>query len=332
MIRQFNIRDLPLVHRLGEAGRVLEAEASLIDNPHPVRSALLNRIVGRQYYTYVWKAENGSGEAFAQLKCVEECSTARIVYLGTSQDHQDPDKLSSVDEDLWLPLLDDLMKAAGEHGAHNLIAEVSETGPELPVLRKAGFAVYTRQDIWMVGETDNDAEPADLQNYRELDDWDVFVLYSNIVPRLIQSVEPNPPINSGENWVLREGNELTTLIHIKKGTAADWMRLFIHPNADTKPKHIIRTALEYGKPTDERPIYCCVRRYQSWLQGPLQESGFKYWGSQVVMVKHTTKSVKQQATVKQLGLEAQAVSGSSTLIQGFSQSNGKSQTSTKRSN
>lgn len=322
MIRFFNLRDLPLVHRLAEKGVVLEAEAALTDIPHPVRSALLNRLVGRQYFTYVWKSENDQGAAFVQVRCLDDCSTARLIFLGAASNTENPDNQNNIEEDIWLPLLDDLIAATGKRGAHNLIAEVDETGCELPVLRKAGFAVYTRQDIWMNDSYGDTLEPAELRDYREIDDWDVFVLYSNIVPRLIQSVEPNPPISSGVNLVLREGNELTALVHLNKGPSASWMRLFIHPNADTKPKKIISTALKSGKPSKERPVYCCVRRYQSWLQGPLQEAGFRFWGSQAVMVKHMTKAVKQQASVKQLGLEAQAVPGSSTLVQGFSHSKG----------
>lgn len=321
MIRLFNLRDLPLLYRLADYGVVLEAEAALTDSPHPVRSALLNRLVGRQYFTYVWKSDNDNGEAFVQVRCIEDCSTARLIYLGAAFNRHDPEPYKNA-EDIWLPLLDDLIAATGRRGSHNLIAEVDETGYELPILRKAGFAVYTRQDIWKNESYAKDIEPADLCDHQEIDDWDVFVLYSNIVPRLIQSVEPNPPIHSGDNWVLREGNELTALVHLSKGPSASWMRLFIHPNAHTKPKTIIRAAMESGKPSAERPIYCCVRRYQSWLQTPLQEAGFQFWGSQAVMVKHMTKAVKQQTTVTQLGLETQAVPGSSTLVQGFSHSNG----------
>ena len=323
MIRLFQLRDLPLVHRLGERGVALEAEAALIDSPHPVRSALVNRLVGRQYYTYIWKSDNKDGSAFVQVRCEEDCSTARLIYLGASGTAEDEEDQNSIDEGIWLTLLDDLIVATGSRGAHNLIAEVHETGPELPVIRQAGFAVYTRQDIWISDGYRETGNQAELRDIRELDDWDVFVLSSNIVPRLIQSVEPNPPIHTGNNWVLREGNELSALVHINDGPVASWMRLFIHPNAQTKPKRIIQAALAAGQPSEEHPIYCCVRRYQSWLQEPLQEAGFRYWGSQAVMVKHMTKAVKQHAPVKQIGLEPQAVAGSSTLVQGFSQPNGK---------
>ncbi len=323
MIRQFQLRDLPLIHRLGEVGIPLDAESAAIGYPHPVRSALVNRIMGRHYPTYIWKSDDQANSAFVQFRCDEGCSTARLLFLGTSDALKNQEDDQEIDEDLWLPLMDDLASISGSRGIHNLIAEVNESGPELPILRKAGFVVYTRQDIWINDSTEDYEKVMNLRPYDSIDDWDVFVLYSNVVPRLIQSVEPNPPLNTGDNWVLREDDELTAFIHANRGTVATWMRLLIHPNAHTKPRMIVKAALGTSEATEEHPIYCCVRKYQSWLQRPLEDVGFRYWGSQAVMVRHLTKAIKMQSQVKNLGFEAQAVQGSSTIIQGFSQSNGR---------
>ena len=323
MIRQFQLQDLPLVHRLGEGGIALDAESAAISFPHPVRSALINRLMGRRYPTYIWKSDNRANSAFVQFRCDEGCATARLLFVGTSDAIKSQEFDHVIEEELWLPMMDDLAAISGARGIHNLIAEVSESGPELPILRKAGFVVYTRQDIWISDSTEDHENITNLQPYDSIDDWDVIVLYSNIVPRLIQSVEPNPPISSGNNWVLREDDELAAFIHTNSGAVATWMRLFIHPNAHTKPKMIVKAALGAVRATEEHPIYCCVRRYQSWLQRPLEEAGFRYWGSQAVMVRHMTKAIKMQSQLNDLGFEAQAIPGSSTLIQGFSQSNGK---------
>jgi len=323
MIRLFQLRDLPLVHRLGDGGFVFDAESAAISYPHPVRSALINRLTGRNYLTYIWKHDEKPSSAFIQVRCEEGCSAARLLFLGTSDTHEVDSSEHELDDDVWLPMLDELVVVSGERGVHSLIAEVNEVGPELPMLRRAGFVVYTRQDIWIKETNQDDADTGTLKPFDSVDDWDVFVLYSNIVPRLIQSVEPNPLISSGENWVLREGHELAAFIHTNTGRVATWMRLLIHPNATTKPKLIVRAALATSKATQDHPVYCCVRKYQSWLQRPLEDEGFKYWGSQAVMVKHMTKAIKQQPQLNELGLEAQAVTSSSTLVQGFSQTNGK---------
>ncbi|MBK7895996.1 MAG: hypothetical protein IPJ90_14200 [Anaerolineaceae bacterium] len=67
---------------------------------------------------------------------------------------------AQVNENAWLPLLDQAVVEAGQRGIHSLVAEVDEVSDELPVLRRAGFVVYTRQDVWVLApgtmsETEN---------------------------------------------------------------------------------------------------------------------------------------------------------------------------------
>ncbi len=48
-----------------------------------------------------------------------------------------------------------------------------------------------------------------LQPRQTSDDWDIQLFYANTVPRLVQLVEPVPPLDKGNTWVLRdERNEL----------------------------------------------------------------------------------------------------------------------------
>jgi hypothetical protein len=285
MIRPFNLRDLALVHRLSEQGILLHAEAALTSSPQPLRSA------------------------------------AQIVFLGAEGGEMDGDG-RELDEDVWLSVLDDLVAEVGRRGTHNLVAEVNEIGPELPVLRRSGFAVYTRQDIWVCDQYENTNGQAEILTPRQsVDDWDIQLLYANNVPRLIQLVEPNLPLEYGQSWILREDGELAALIHLHEGRVASWLRLLIHPNANTRPEEIISASLAIKPPTAEHPVYCCVRRYQSWLQSGLEQAGFRHWGSQAVMVKHIAQPIVTQAAHAGV-LEAQPIPSSSTLVQGFSHPTG----------
>jgi hypothetical protein len=313
MIRPFNLRDLGLVRRLGERGVVFQAQDALTTVPHPVRDALANMLVGGGS-TYVWKSKEPDAAAFVQLNMVDDRANAHLASVGLEVQETVP---SVSEEDIWLPLLDQLVELVGRKGVHNLIAEAAEDGPELPLLRRAGFVVYTRQDIWINDQGIVDAAGEQLQEREPLDDWDISVLYSNIVPGMIQSVEPAPPLNTGRNWVLREEGELTAYVHVQPGSEADWMRLFIHPNARTKPRRIIAGALCAQTPTTKHPMFCCVRRYQSWLLGALEKSGFRPWGSQAVMVKHIVQQVRAPSPVVKNVMEPKAVPGSTTLVQGF---------------
>ncbi|MFZ0544766.1 MAG: hypothetical protein WAM60_04985 [Candidatus Promineifilaceae bacterium] len=313
--------DLALVHRLSEQGIFLHAEAALTSSPHPLRSALINMLVGGQYGTYVWKSKDRGSAAFVQIRCEPDCPSAQIVFIGTGQIEPEKDG-NEIDEDIWLSLLDDLVAEVGRRGTHNLVAEVSETGPELPVLRRSGFAVYTRQDIWVCDQYNNTNDQADILTSRQpVDDWDIQLLYANNVPRLIQLVEPNLPIEDGQSWILREDGELAALIHFHEGPVATWLRVLIHPNANTQAEEIISASLAIKPPSANHPVYCCVRRYQSWLQSGLDQAGFRHWGSQAVMVRHIAQPVVSDAVPAGV-LEAQTIPGSSTLVQGFSHPGG----------
>jgi hypothetical protein len=318
MIRPFNLRDLGLVRRLGDQGVVFQTQAALTTVPHPVRHALANMLVGGSGSTFIWKSKSPEASAFVQLNMVEGQSNAHLASIGLEVLETERGKRSVSDEDIWLPLLEQLVVVAGKKGVHSLIAEAAEDGPELQLLRRAGFVIFTRQDIWISDQASTDGSGGSLTERQSIDDWDISVLYSSIVPGMIQSVEPGPPLDIGQNLVLRENGELTAYVHMCTGPIADWMRLFIHPNARTKPKSIINAALHARQPTTEHPIYCCVRRYQSWLLSALEKAGFRPWGSQAVMVKHVVQHIETPEPAVKNVMEPKAVPGSSTFLRGLS--------------
>ena len=323
MIRPFHLQDLALVHRLGEQGTILQTQTAITTISRPVRRALVHMLVGGRYMTYVWKSDQSDAAAFAQLCWGEGDASAYLVGIGVASPTREPDQNDAYHEESWLNLLDELIKEAGRLEVHNLVAEADEDGPELNILRKAGFVVYTRQDIWISDQPAEGERSISLQPRRSVDDWDINILYSNSIPGLLQSVEPYPPLEFGQNWVLREKDgELAAYVHITTGTVASWMQLFIHPNAHSKPKEIVKAALDIISPSPELPIYCCVRRYQSWLLGALETAGFRPWGSQAVMVKQIVQPVMHRTPALKDVIQAQTVPGSSPAIQGFNPPNG----------
>lgn len=286
MIRSFNLRDIPLVHRLSEQGIVFHTKSALTQDVRPLREALVHMLIGGQFPTYVWKSDEGDAVGFAQLRYGNENTLAYILCLGSTVK---PAKATDAD-DLWLPFLDQLTEKAGQHGIHSLIAEVDELGNELTILRKSGFAVYTRQDIWLMenGHRHVAATPFELVRANPVDEWDISLLYANIVPRLIQLVEPAPSGSQLDDiWVWREKEELVAFVAITEGPTGTWLRLFIHPNAQTHGEEILNAALKVIAPKDDHPVYCCVRRYQSWVQLVLDRVGFRHISSQAMMVRHT---------------------------------------------
>ncbi|HID50810.1 MAG TPA: hypothetical protein EYP41_02080 [Anaerolineae bacterium] len=324
MIRAFHLRDLTLVHRLSEHGVSLHTESALTRNLQPVRGALFS-LVGGDFPTYVWKASQEDTAGFIQLYLEEDAQHAHILYVSTedsaetgNHDQQSNGRnQTSLNETAWLSLLDQAVAEVGQRGIHSLVAEVDETGPELPVLRRAGFVVYTRQDVWMLNTT-VESPPANLLHPRgTADDWEIQLLYANIVPRLVQLVEPVPRINDGIGWVLREGDEMAAFVHVYDGPVATWIRLFVHPNAESRAEEIITAVLQKHAPRPSHPVYCCVRRYQSWLQNPLARAGFQLWGSQAVMVKHTVYHSQEPKLELSAALEAQGITPTAPYIQHY---------------
>ncbi|MCP4416448.1 MAG: hypothetical protein GY805_07490 [Chloroflexi bacterium] len=338
MIRPFNLRDLPLVHRLSEHGVSLHMESVLTKNLHPTRGALFS-LVGGDFPTYVWKSDQNGLAGFIQLFLDEENVHAHILYLSSThedgpvaEDHatavSDPDSPGAangerpyqVNENAWLPLLDQAVVEAGQRGLHTLVAEVDEMSDELPVLRRAGFVVYTRQDVWVLAGSEvaqTETNKNILRPRNADDDWNIQLLYANTVPRLVQQVEPMPPLHEGSGWVLHEENDLAAFVHVHVGPMATWMRLFIHPSAETQADQIISAVVRQNPAAADRPIYCCVRRYQSWVQNALERSGFSLWGSQAVMVKHIVQKVSKPLTDLAAALEAQGISPTAPLIRHY---------------
>lgn len=314
MIRPFSLRDLPLVRRLSDQRICLDAESALTGGNHPLKGALLNMISSTQSPTFVWRAEKGDATGFAQLQIADDLN-ARLVCLALETPPSENGDMDDLHEANWFSLLDDVVGALGQRGIHSAVAEVDESGPELEVLRKSGFAVYTRQDIWRLQEWMTHETRARLRPYGAVDEWDVEWLYANTVPPLIQLVEPSPP-QHGDLWVLRDDGELTAFVHVAEGAGAAWLQIFIHPSAFAQAQEIVDAAVDVCHDGDEKVIYCCVRRYQSWLKAALERSGFDLCHSQAVMVKHISTPVAKKAGALDRLLSAQGVRPT-TLLQRY---------------
>lgn len=334
MVRPFDLRDLALVRRLDERGVSLHTVSALAENFHPLRGAIMSMLVGGEFPTFIWKTENGERAGFIQLRIANGAPLAYVLYVsprcGGEEDAPAADDavLRSPNCEIWLALLDEAIAGVGQRGIHHVIAEVDERSPELQVLRRAGFAVYTRQDIWAVRQADYRPQgvAARLLTRRGVaDDWDIQLLYANTVPRLVQLVESLPLNNDGEGWVLRDGQELAAFVSIRKGATATWLRFFIHPDAEAEAHEIVAAALEVTFAQEPELVYCCVRRYESWLPSALERSGFTVTGSQAVMVRHTVHHTPRIMPEAAVALEGQRISTSSPLVRNFRrpENNGK---------
>jgi hypothetical protein len=292
MIRSFDWRDVGLVKTLSEQGLCLDSETALTHGPHPLQSALLDYLMpGAGRPTLIWRGKNtgapGDGQAaFGQLHHRLGRKQARVLFIAPQV------ALAAAG---WAEVVERLAQIAGERGAHNLLAEVSEDSAEFDALRTAGFAIYARQSVWKLPPgrqllTASVAVP--LRPAASADAFAVSTLYSNVVPRLVQQVE-QPPRHIERGYVLEKHGELIAFLDVRRGPLGIWVKPYLHPEAYDLSDAVLQTGVSQLTSRADKPIYVCVPRYEDWLQNVATRAGFEALGSQAVMVKRLAVGVTE---------------------------------------
>jgi hypothetical protein len=305
MIRPFDWRDVSLVKQLSDQGICLDSVTRLTRGTQPLQNALLAYLMpGTGAPTLIWK-DNGRA-AFGQLRHRPGEEQARALFIAPAW---------SEEADGWLPLVEQLAVEAGGRGGHNLLAEVDEISREFEALRMAGFAIYARQSAWkLAGEISAGAPALSLRAAVSADSISISTLYSNVVPRLIQQVEPPP--RPGHGYVLQREDELIAFLDVRRGPLGIWMEPHVHPEADALSAEMLNAALWMLANSNRagRPVYVCVRRYQDWWQDILQGAGFECLGSQAVMVKRLAVRVAEPVLKPLPALEGNPVTTTTPMI------------------
>ncbi len=190
-------------------------------------------------------------------------------------------------------MLEAMARTGAEHGAHSLIAEVDEHSPAFECLRRFGFAIYSRQRIWgmasdampgaLAGELPSEDGAALWRPAAAADELAISSLYLNLVPPLVQQVEP-PPTRHGPDLVHWRQGELLGYLNFNGGPRGVWIQPYFHPGAED-PDRLLGAFLSNLEDRRQRPLYVCVRSYQSWMTAPLRALGFEALADQAVMVK-----------------------------------------------
>ncbi len=185
-------------------------------------------------------------------------------------------------------MIENLSSQAGAWGAFHVLAEVDETSGAFVPLRKAGFAVYAWQRMWDVSEVAEAGSRSDWTRVRSVNLPAVQSLYHQIVPPLLQPMEPQPKTPLG--WM--SNHEVKCYVSVMHGAYGIVLTPLIHPEANDVSAKL---ASLVGTLPDRRnrPVYVCVRSYQAWLEPVLADLGAKSGQRQAVMVKHLARLVKE---------------------------------------
>lgn len=274
MIRPFDWRDIPFLHRYRNQGLCLNSSLGLTRGKTISPTVLLSYLTPASgFFTWVYTDDQQS--LLGQLNHQAGSPFGRISFLAPER---------AIKNARPQALLEHISKQAGQRGAFHLVAEIDELAPAFEVLRQAGFGVYARQRIWKIGEGENLRKPSSKWiPIKDRHNIAVQTLFHNVVPGLVGQVE-SLPVKYLEGLVCFKDNELIGYVDFKYGYYGIWAQPFIHPDVGDIDDHL--DAMIAAIPDRRsRPIFLCVRTYQSWLEPALEKMDSQSSPLQAVMVK-----------------------------------------------
>ncbi len=288
-VRSFEWRDAPALYRCRQHSAYLNSSLVLTRGTLFMPGALLSTLAPSMgIFTSVSHSPDGqSGDhshapLFGQMIHLSGSQFAHLVFLA-------PDY--ALESDHVHGLLEHFMTTAGDRGAYHLLAEAEEHTPAFEALRRASFAIYTRQRVWRIQSL-----PASFRSesrWRPASDRDWMLvrgLYANLVPGLVQQVEPFSS-HSPRGLVYCRNGEVLAYVELKYGHRGIWVQPFFHPDADD-PGEWFADLVQNLPYRRSRPVYICIRSYQSWLEPAIEALGAVSGERQAVMVKHLAVSQK----------------------------------------
>jgi hypothetical protein len=287
-VRPFEWRDLPILHRHRHQSVFLDSALVLTRGSLLVPGALLSYLAPTMgVFTYV--SNGGSQEdplLIGQVIHTQGSQFAHLTFLTPE---------AALRSQMVSGLLEHLVILSGERGALRVIADVDEKTAAFNALRREHFAVYSRQRIWMFNDhIEKKSKPSAWRTALSRDSIAIRSLYNNLVPGLVQQVEPYAAYNP-RGLVLYQGAELFAYVELKYGLRGIWAKPFVHPGADGIPAHFLN--LLHKIPNRfSRPVYICVRSYQSWLEPALEELGAETGPRQALMCRHM--AIVQKAEIR----------------------------------
>ncbi len=277
-IRPLDWRDIPALHRYRKQGVFLNSALLLTRGAHMFAGSLLSYLAPASgIFTSVSTNNNNTKHnLIGQVIHLQASQTAHLTFLMPEE---------ALDSASLSELMDHLSVQVIEHGAFRLLAEVDERSRAYESLRSTSFSIYARQRIWRIPEpTSGQDLPVSWQVASEQDLIPVRSLYHNTVPGLVQQVEPFP-VERLNGMVFRQGEDVLAYIELKYGHRGIYAQPFIDPDAE----HLVPDLWELLPQVPHRrsrPVYLCIRSYNSWLESSLEDFGAQGGSLQAVMVKH----------------------------------------------
>jgi len=282
-IRSLDILDLPLIARYRNDTLTLDSTRALTRG-HPLSASGLLAYVNPSRHLYAAIANGGnSSSLLGGITHTHNETFAKLLYLAPA---------SNLDHDTLPSLIEHLVVHAGEWGAFHVIAEIDERSDAFPALRQAGFSVYAWQRMWDVSDLNNSEDVSkNWTRARSVNRPALQSLYYQIVPQLLHPVEP---LSKSSRGLICDG-EVKCYVSLASGSQGIVLTPLVHPEA-TDVERKLASLLHCIPDRRGRPVYLCVRSYQTWLEPALEDLGALAGPRQAIMVKHMARLIKEPQT------------------------------------
>lgn len=291
--RPFDWRDLPTLHAYRSECVFLDSALVLTRGPLMLPGALLSFMAPETGIFTGVNPLSTQASLIGQVIHLLGAQTARLTFIAPE---------SALEPERVAELLEYLIFRLGERSALRLLAEVDEQIIAYEALRRANFAIYARQRIWQL--TTQHQHTTSSLAWRRATGRDAFairLLYNNLVPGLVQQVEPFVT-QKPRGLVYQRGNDLLGYVDIKFGHRGIWMQPFIHPEAEDALDWLV-DLIRNMPYRNARPVYICLRSYQAWLEGAIEDLGGEAGPRQAVMVKHLALPLREARSLAIPNLE-----------------------------
>jgi hypothetical protein len=313
MARPLGLNDLRAIRELQPQGIELDFERARLWPHTPFSAALASRLPFNEIgaSTIILHSNHGRRRALGmiQARLRKARPEAHISFISPALDAH-PDAVT-----IWYRLLAEVTNELCEQGCQRVYAQVAADNGAEEVFRQSGFSVYTHEDVYVLSPEQiksfsGSAETRMLRRQRKRDAWNLLRLYTAATPRLVQQAEgmvsSEGRVGSLSDWaeqamgtgyVLESKNDSALLgaARLTRGRAANWLRLYLHPQAQSEAGELVCGALGLVRTTHPRPVYCAVREYQGGVRSHLEAGGFHFLFKRSLLVKHTTVRVKEPA-------------------------------------
>ncbi len=277
-IRQFDWRDLPALQRNRKQSVYLYSLLRLTRGVRLLTGAFISSFASSTgIFTSVSLNNGDTGSALiGQITHPTGSQLAYLTFL-TPDEALGSEGLSG--------LLEQLSIQVTERGAFRILADVDEQTNAYSALRMHCFAIYARQRIWKLSAPpSNDSGLMSWQPVNEQDLIPVKSLYASLVPGLVQQVEAFSEERL-QGLVYRQGTDILAFVELVYGPLGIWAQPFVHPDAENVATELLELLRNLPN-RRSRPIYLCIRSYQSWLESVVEGIGAEPSPRQAVMVKH----------------------------------------------